>query len=63
MPENTHEPKKWAKPNIDPETAHTIKKIAVDEKLYIYQLIDKVFREKYPDYFKDVKAITKAERS
>jgi len=60
MPENTPKPKKWAKPNIDPETAHAIKKIAVDEKLYIYQLIDKVFREKYPEYFKNVKPITKA---
>ena len=60
MPENTPKPKKWAKPNIDPETAHIIKKIAVDEKLYIYQLIDKVFREKYPEYFKNVKATTKA---
>lgn len=60
MPENTPNPKKWAKPNIDPETAHAIKKIAVDEKLYIYQLIDKVFREKYPEYFKNVKPKTKA---
>lgn len=51
MAENTDAPKKWAKPNIDPMTARVIKRIAADEGVYIYQLIDRVFREKYPDYF------------
>jgi len=55
MVENTDAPKKWAKPNIDPETAHIIKKIAVDEGIFIYQLIDKVFRERYPEYFQKSK--------
>ena len=44
--------KKWAKPNIEPETARIIKKIALDENLYVYQLIDEVFRKTYPEYFR-----------
>lgn len=51
MAENTDTPKRWAKPNIDPKTAHIIKRIAADEGIYIYQLIDKVFMERYPEYF------------
>lgn len=46
------EPKKWAKPNIKPETLHMLKKIAVDENLYIYQLVDEMIRKQYPYYFR-----------
>jgi hypothetical protein len=46
------EPKKWAKPNVTPSTARIIKKIALDENLYVYQLIDEVFRKAYPEYFR-----------
>ncbi|HEY3361480.1 MAG TPA: hypothetical protein VGK06_06515 [Methanosarcina sp.] len=45
------QPKKWAKPNVRPETLHMLKKIAVDENLYIYQLIDEMMRKQYPSYF------------
>lgn len=44
-------PKTWAKVNVTPETAKIIKRIALDENLYTYQLIDEVFKEKYAKYF------------
>lgn len=43
--------KKWAKPNVTPETGKALKKIAVDQDKYVYELIEEVFREKYPEYF------------
>jgi hypothetical protein len=52
MPDNRKESKKWAKLNVEPNILKIIKKIAIDENLKIYQLIEKVFREEYPDYFK-----------
>lgn len=45
-------PKKWAKPNIKPETLHMLKKIAVDENIFIYQLVDEMMRKLYPQYFR-----------
>lgn len=52
MEETKKEPKKWAKLNIEPEYLQPIKQIAVDENLYVYQLIADIFREKYPGYFR-----------
>lgn len=49
------EPKKWAKPNVTPSTARIMKRIALDQNLYVYQLIDEVFKEKFPEYFKDTR--------
>lgn len=51
MEEQKKEPKKWAKLNIEPEYLQPIKQIAIDENLYVYQLIADIFREKYPGYF------------
>jgi hypothetical protein len=50
--EEFKEKKKWAKLNIEPNLLKIIKKVAIDENLKIYQLIDKMFRENYPSYFK-----------
>lgn len=49
------QPKKWAKPNVKPETLHMLKRIAVDENIYIYQLIDEMMRTQYPSYFRKIK--------
>lgn len=52
MSNTKKDPKKWAKINIEPEYLDPIKKIAVDENLYVYQLIADIFKSKYPEYFR-----------
>lgn len=42
---------KWSKLNVKPYLARIMKTIALDENVYVYQLLDKMFREKYPAYF------------
>ena len=55
MTEEQKESKKWAKLNIEPQNLKTIKHIAIDEDVHIYQLIENIFREKYPEYFRGIK--------
>jgi hypothetical protein len=44
--------KQWDKINIEPGYLRVIKRIAIDENLYVYQLVREVFEEKYPEYFR-----------
>lgn len=55
---NAVEQKKWAKPNVTPETNKALKRIALDQDKFVYELIEDVFREKFPDYFKPKGKIT-----
>jgi len=47
------EPKVWKKINITPTTAKIIKRVALDTDKYGYQVVDDVFKNTYPEYFKD----------
>lgn len=55
MTEEKKDPKKWAKLNIEPQNLKIIKRIAIDEEVHIYQLIENIFRDKYPEYFRGTK--------
>lgn len=43
--------RKWSKLNVKPYLARVMKTIALDENVYVYQLVDTMFREKHPAYF------------
>ena len=43
--------KHWAKPNVTPETAKVIKRIALDTDRFGYQVIDDIIRAAVPEYF------------
>ena len=48
--------KKYAKINVNPETARIIKRIAAEKNIYVYELIDEMVKEKYLEWFaKDTK--------
>lgn len=55
---NEVEQKKWAKPNVTPETGKALKRIALDQDKFVYELIEDVFRERFPEYFKPKGKIT-----
>jgi len=41
----------FTKANVKKGTNKIISKIAIDEEKFVYELIEDVFREKYPKYF------------
>lgn len=50
-------PKTWTKVNMTPATAKVLKRVALDRELYIYQILDELVQEKYPNYFMKKKVI------
>lgn len=47
------EPKKWAKLNVTPETRKALKRIALDEEKYVYEVIEETLRKEFPKYFRE----------
>jgi hypothetical protein len=43
--------KQWSKPNVKPEVGRIINRIAADKDVYVYELIEEVFRKEFPTYF------------
>lgn len=41
----------YTKANIGYDTNKVLKTIAKERKKYVYQIIDEVMREKFPEYF------------
>lgn len=50
-------PKTWTKVNMTPATAKVLKRVALDREVYIYQILDEMVKEKYPNYFDKKKVI------
>jgi len=50
--------KKWAKPNVKPEVGRALKKIALDNEMYVYELIEDMARKEYPGYFREKEGLT-----
>jgi formate-dependent nitrite reductase cytochrome c552 subunit len=48
----------FTKANVKRSTKRIINKIAADEDKYEYELIEELFREKYPNYFQSRKTIS-----
>jgi len=45
---------KYVKSNVTPASNRVLKLLAAEQGKYIYEVIDEVLREKYPDYFKKI---------
>lgn len=43
---------RYTKANVTPEAAHVLKVLAAEQKKYIYEVVDDILREKFPDYFR-----------
>lgn len=46
------EQNEFTKANVTKETNKVINKVALDQDKFVYQVIEDLFREKYPDYFR-----------
>lgn len=49
--ENPNE--QWTHINVTRELRSAVKRIAADQDTFVYNLTEKVFRQAYPDYFKN----------
>jgi len=45
---------KYVKANVTPASNRVLKLLAAEQGKYIYEVIDDVLKEKYPDYFKRI---------
>jgi len=43
---------RYTKANVTPEAARVLKIVAAERGKYIYELMDEILREKYPNYFR-----------
>jgi len=54
--EDTKEEKEeFTKATVSRRVNKILNRIALDEEVYVYQLIEKMAREKYPEYFRGKK--------
>jgi len=51
MPKKLDQDNDFTKASIKKDAKEALKQIAADEKLYEYELIEKLLKEKYPSYF------------
>ena len=42
---------KYVKSNVTPESNAVLRMLAAEQRKYIYEVIDDILREKYPEYF------------
>lgn len=45
---------KYVKSNVTPASNRVLKLLAAEQGKYIYEIIDEVLREKFPEYFKKI---------
>jgi hypothetical protein len=44
----------YTKANVTRESNTVLKALAKEQKKYVYEVIDEVLREKFPEYFKKI---------
>jgi hypothetical protein len=42
---------RYTKANVTPESAHVLKMLAAEKRKYIYEIVDEILRQDYPNYF------------
>ncbi len=45
---------KYTKANATPESNQVLNILAAERKQYVYEVLDEVLREKFPDYFRKI---------
>ena len=46
---------KYTKVNATPESCQVLNMLAAEKRLYIYEVLDGVLRERFPEYFERIK--------
>ncbi len=57
MPKRKEDNSEFTKASIKKETKEILKQIVADEKVYEYELIDKLLRKNFPSYFQKTKKV------
>jgi hypothetical protein len=45
---------KYTKVNATPDSNQVLNIVAAERKMYVYEVLDEVLREKFPDYFRKI---------
>ncbi len=45
---------KYIKTNVTPASNRVLKLLAAEQGKYIYEVVDEVLRERFPDYFRKI---------
>ena len=45
---------KYTKVNATPQCCQVLNMLAAEKRLYVYEVLDEVLREKFPDHFKKI---------
>ena len=54
MPKVATPKSKYVKANATPESNQVLNIVAAERKMYVYEVLDEVLREKFPDYFRKI---------
>jgi hypothetical protein len=54
MPKVVTPKSKYVKANATPESNQVLNIVAAERKMYVYEVLDEVLREKYPEYFRKI---------
>lgn len=54
MPKVDTPKSKYVKANATPEANQVLNIVAAERKMYVYEVLDEVLREKYPSYFRKI---------